>query len=119
MKDKFEIGIVGAGTIVSKTHLPLLSCLNSVSVKYIADIQDPQQLADCYNTDAIKIVDDLSVLPDCDVVLLAIPVGVRANYIREYSKRNIPIFSEKPYSGKILLPPVSGIFPAISLVRTR
>ena len=37
-------------------------------------------------------------MPECDVVLLAIPVGVKEEYIREFSKRNTYIFTEKPFA---------------------
>ncbi len=94
---KMEIGVIGAGVISSILHLPLLSCIENISIKYIADIQDPKELARAYKTKSIKI-DNISSLPDCDIVLLAIPVGVREKYIHEFSKRNTPIFSEKPFA---------------------
>ena len=43
---------------------------------------------------SIKI-DDISSLPACDIALLATPVGVREKYINEFSKRKIPLFTEK------------------------
>ena len=87
---KMEIGVIGAGAISSQAHIPLLSCMENVSVKYIADIKDPYRLAKAYKTESIKI-NDVSSLPDCDTVLLAIPVGAREEYIHELSKRKIPI----------------------------
>ncbi len=97
ISSKIEVGVIGAGVISSILHLPLLSCIENVSIKYIADIQDPKELARAYKTDSIKI-NDISTLPDCDIALLAIPVGVREKYIHEFSKRKIPIFSEKPFA---------------------
>ncbi len=94
---KMEIGVIGAGAISSQAHIPLLSCMENVSVKYIADIKDPYRLAKAYKTESIKI-NDVSSLPDCDTVLLAIPVGAREEYIHEFSKRKIPIFTEKPFA---------------------
>jgi len=92
-----EIGIIGAGSISSTVHLPLLSCIENVSVKYIADTFDPKDLAKTYNTQSIKIT-DITSLPDCDIAVLAIPVGVRKKYIQEFSKRKTPIFTEKPFA---------------------
>ena len=97
MNSKIEIGIIGAGAISSTLHLPLLSCIENISIKYIADIQEPKELAKVYKTRSIKI-DDVSSLPDCDIALLATPVGVREKYIREFSKRKIPLFTEKPFA---------------------
>ena len=92
-----EIGIIGAGSISSTVHLPLLSCIENVSVKYIADTFDPKDLAKTYNTQSIKIT-DITSLPDCDIAVLAIPVGVRKKYIQEFSKRKTAIFTEKPFA---------------------
>ena len=94
---KMEIGLIGAGAISSQAHIPLLSCMENVSVKYIADIFDPKDLAKTYNTQSIKIT-DITSLPDCDIAVLAIPVGVRKKYIQEFSKRKTPIFTEKPFA---------------------
>jgi predicted dehydrogenase len=96
-KSKIEVGVIGAGGISSAVHLPLLSCMDNVSIKYIADIQDPSDLAKTYKTESVKI-DDVTTLPDCDIALLAIPVGVKDAYIQEFSKRKIPIFAEKPFA---------------------
>ena len=94
---KIKVGVIGAGGISSGVHLPLLSCINNVSIEFIADTVNPEILAKTYNTRAIKI-NDISSLPNCDAVLLAIPVGVKEKYIREFSKRNTYIFTEKPFT---------------------
>ena len=94
---KIEIGVIGAGSISSVVHLPLLSCIDNVSIKFIADVFDPKELAKAYNTQSIKIT-DITSLPDCDIVVLAIPVGVREKYIQEFSKRKTAIFTEKPFA---------------------
>ena len=94
---KIEIGVIGAGGISSVVHLPLVSYIYNVSIKFIADTFDPKELAKTYNTQSIKIT-DIASLPDCDIVVLAIPVGVRENYIQEFSKRKTAIFTEKPFA---------------------
>ena len=94
---KIKVGVVGAGGISSGVHLPLLSCIDNVSIEFIADTINPEVLGKAYNTKSIKI-NEISSLPDCDVVLLAIPVGVKEEYIREFSKRNTYIFTEKPFA---------------------
>jgi len=94
---KIEVGVIGAGGISSSVHLPLLTCIENVSIKFIADTFDPLDLAKVYNTKSIQI-SDISSLPRCDVVVLAIPVGAREEYIREFSKRDTAIFTEKPFA---------------------
>jgi len=95
---KLDIGVIGAGNITSMVHLPTLSMLDNARLKFIADIQNPRKLASHYKTEGIEIGDDLTLLPDCDVVLLATPVGARERYIREFAKRGTAIFSEKPFA---------------------
>ena len=94
---KIKVGVIGAGGISSGVHLPLLSCIDNVSIEFIADTINPEVLAKTYNTRSIKI-NDISSLPNCDIVVLAIPVGVKEEYIREFSKRNTYIFTEKPFA---------------------
>ena len=94
---KIKVGVIGAGGISSAIHLPLLSCIDNVNIEFIADTINPEILAKTYNTKSIKI-NDVSSLPNCDVALLAIPVGAKEEYIREFSKRNIYIFTEKPFA---------------------
>ena len=94
---KIKIGVIGAGGISSTVHLPLLSCIEDVTIEFLADTRNPSALAESYNTTPIQI-DDISSLPECDVALLAIPVGVKEDYIKEFSKRDCYIFTEKPFA---------------------
>jgi len=92
-----KVGIIGAGGISSSVHLPLLSCIDNVSIEFIADTINPEVLAKAYKTTPIKI-SEVSSLPNCDVVLLAIPVGVKEEYVREFASRDCYIFAEKPFA---------------------
>ena len=92
-----KIGIIGAGGISSTVHLPLLSCIDGVTIEFLADTRDPTALAESYNTKPIQI-NDISSLPECDIALLAIPVGVKEEYVKEFSKRDCYIFTEKPFA---------------------
>jgi predicted dehydrogenase len=97
LSNKFEIGIIGAGSITTILHLPLLESMENIKIKYIADINEPKDLAKVYKINSYN-VNNLKKLPDCDIVLIATPVGVRSEYIKEFSSRNIPIFTEKPFA---------------------
>ncbi len=72
--------------------------MDTVNLKYVADVRHPGKLPGYYKAEAIRIRDDLTLLPECDIVLLATPVGVRERYIREFSQRGTAIFSEKPFA---------------------
>lgn len=94
---QFEVGIIGAGAITTTLHLPLLSAMKNTKPKFIADLFEPKELGKLYKINSYKI-DNLTNLPDCDIILIATPVGVRNEYINEFSKRGIPIFTEKPFA---------------------
>jgi len=94
---KIKIGIIGAGGISSAVHLPLLSCMEDVTIEFLADTRNPTTLAESYDTMPIQI-NDISSLPECDLALLAIPVGVKEDYVKEFSKRGCYIFTEKPFA---------------------
>lgn len=95
-----DVGVIGAGRISSAHHLPVLSYIPQTNVKYVYDVdgQRTQRLSKHYDFERVPPETDQSGLPDCDVALLAIPVGVREPYITEYADRDTPIFSEKPYA---------------------
>jgi predicted dehydrogenase len=95
-----EVGIVGGGWISTAYHLPILDDMDAAVVSYVADIDRDQarKATRGYDARAIETGDDPSRLPDCDVVVLAIPVGVRRAYIEEFGGRGTAIFSEKPFA---------------------
>ena len=95
-----KVGIIGAGNITESVHLPILSEYPGTEISYIADVDmdRAERLSKLGGCIPIKIGERIDTLPECDVVLLAIPVGVRREYIEEFSKRKTPIFSEKPFA---------------------
>ena len=80
-----KVGVIGSGNICSSVHLPLLSCFSDVHVEFIADRKNPEILAKTYNTKSISL-DKISSLPYCDIILIAIPVGARNEYLHELAK---------------------------------
>jgi len=95
----YDIGVVGAGKIASSAHLPVLVNTDRANVQYVADVDKTQvkALSRSYGIDAV-VTDDPADLPECDVALLATPVGVREGYIEEFGHRNTPVLSEKPFA---------------------
>lgn len=98
--NKFSLGIVGAGAIVQNSHLPVLVNLPNLKIDWIADIDNNRAklLANAYSIPHIKLPEAPDKLPDCDVVLLAIPLLPRRLYYEMLSKRGISIFAEKPFA---------------------
>lgn len=96
----YEVGIVGGGWISTAYHLPILDNMDATVASYVADIDYDQarKASRGYGASAIEIGDDLTKLPDCDILVLAIPVGVRRAYIAEFGERGTAIFSEKPFA---------------------
>lgn len=94
-----KLGIVGAGWISTVYHLPILDSMDRVELAYIADIDGTKAryASDAYGGEAIE-TGDPSDLPDCDVALLAIPVGARTQYIEELGQRGSAVFCEKPFA---------------------
>jgi len=91
-----NVGIIGAGNMSSSVHLPLLSCMDEISINFIADRKNTSTLAKLYNTKSI-LLNEQSSLPDCDIILIALPVGARKNYLEKFAKNGNYVFSEKPF----------------------
>jgi len=95
-----SVGIVGAGEIVSRIHLPVLSACEGIRIAYIAD-KNPeaaQSVAGSYKVTAITVEDNLAMLPQTDVVLLAVPVTARLPYYELFAKRGTSVLAEKPFA---------------------
>jgi predicted dehydrogenase len=97
--DSISIGIVGAGAITRKSHLPVLLNTPNVTIAWIHDHRPEaaKALADAYG---LKYVHTTAPeqLPACDVALLAIPVDARGEYLRPFAERGTAVFCEKPFA---------------------
>jgi predicted dehydrogenase len=98
-KTSLSIGIVGAGAITRKSHLPVLMNTPDVKIAWIYD-QRPETadvLANAYGVRSVHST-DLEQLPACDVSLVAIPVEARGEYLRIFAARGAAVLCEKPFS---------------------
>lgn len=93
-----DVGIVGAGGITEYTHAPIVTNTDGLSLSYIADIdRDRARKLKDYTESSIEISDP-EELPPCDVAVIAIPLGTREPYHEEFSRRETPVFVEKPFA---------------------
>ena len=97
-KKILTVGIIGAGDVVAKAHLPQLLALEEVSISWVTDIdaQRAKRVAKNYKVKWLPMPTQLEDLPYTDVVLLAIPYGAREPYFKVLSERNSAIYLEKP-----------------------
>lgn len=94
-----RIGIVGAGDIVRKMHLPVLQSLPEARVAWLHDAAPlrARAVAEAYGVSAVT-ADSPDELPDCEAVLLAVPAPVRATYLESFARRGMAVFCEKPFA---------------------
>src|SRR5712664_438405 len=96
----FTVGIVGAGHVVSANHLPALRARPNVKVSWITD-KDLNRARDVGKSNDVPACDLSSCLrtfPKTDLVLLAIPFGVRAPYYNALSQMGAAVYVEKPFA---------------------
>jgi predicted dehydrogenase len=96
--ETLSVGIVGAGEIVSRIHLPVLSACEGIRIAYIADKNSEvaKSVAESYKLLPITVANVLEHLPQTDVVLLAVPVLARLPYYELFAKRGTSVLAEKP-----------------------
>lgn len=99
-KDRLQVGIVGAGEIVSRMHLPVLLQLPEGQVSWITDVNhnSARSLGRSFDVPVRPLPEKLSELPPADVVLLAIPYGAREHYYAALKERACAIYVEKPFA---------------------
>jgi predicted dehydrogenase len=95
----FSVGVVGAGDIARKVHLPVLLSMPNVRVQWVYDANPSRarEVARAYGLAAVDVCKPAD-LPPCDVALLAIPVGSRSAYYDVFSHSGTAVFAEKPFA---------------------
>jgi predicted dehydrogenase len=113
-----SVGIVGAGEIVSRIHLPVLSACEGIRIAYVAD-RNPEaarSVAGSYRVAAFTAADNLANLPQTDVVLLAVPVTARVPYYELFAQRGTCVLAEKPLAvGGLEAERICGLYPEYGL----
>lgn len=94
-----RIGIVGAGEISRKSHLPVLVNMPDVRIEWIYDRRpkSAQALARAFGLKALHSAYP-DQLPPCDVLLLAIPVDARTDYLEHLCASGGAALCEKPFA---------------------
>ena len=113
-----SVGIVGAGEIVSRIHLPVLSACEDIHIAYVADrnSETARSVAGSYKIAPIAADANLDELPVTDVVLLAVPVTARLAYYELFAKRGTSVLAEKPLAiGSSEAERICDLFPEHSL----
>lgn len=97
-RDQIRIGIVGAGEIVARNHLPVLSNTDGVQIAWICDRQEERAaaVARAYAIPVAALPADPAALPAADIVLLGIPYGARWSYYEALAGRVTALVVEKP-----------------------
>jgi predicted dehydrogenase len=118
MSRVLSVGIVGAGEIVSRTHLPALSACEGIRIVYIADKkrETARSVASSYKIAPVVIADSVDELPQTDVVLLAVPINTRLPYYELFAKRGTCVLAEKPLAaGSSEGERICGLYPDYAL----
>ena len=98
--NKVSVGIVGAGVIAKNMHLPILLSMQNVNVAWLTDADSVRgkQVADAYRVPYVELPASPRDLPECDVVLLAIPLVPRRLYYEQLAARGTAVMAEKPFA---------------------
>jgi predicted dehydrogenase len=113
-----SVGVVGAGEIVSRMHLPVLSACEGIRIAYVADRNPPiaRSVAGSYKVAPIAVSENVDELPQTDVVLLAVPVTARMPYYELFAQRGTCVLAEKPLAaGSSEAERICGLYPEYAL----
>jgi predicted dehydrogenase len=94
------VGIVGVGQIATEAHIPVLLENPHARLSWIVDEDERKaaRVARAIRIRPTRLPRDLRELPPADVVLLAVPYGVRTPYYEAFSGRGTAIYAEKPFA---------------------
>lgn len=94
--EPLAVGIVGAGRITMNCHLPALQTLPGVRIAWIAD-RDRDRAAQIAAAASVPPAGDPETLT-ADIILLAIPVPGREDYLARFRQSDTGFFVEKPFA---------------------
>lgn len=96
------IGIIGAGSVVFKSHLPLLTALG-FDVRWVLDSvrAGARSAAEPFEVPMFLGADELATAPLTDLVLVACPYGTRQPYFEFLRGRECAIYLEKPVARSV------------------
>lgn len=98
---KKTVGLVGAGDVVERFHLPALAGLENVQVAWACD-RDPERARRVARAWGIPgSYTSLEKCPEVDAVLVATPVGTRGELVAEALERGWHCFCEKPFAASL------------------
>ncbi len=91
-----RVGIVGAGRVADTHHLPVLALMPDVKLAWICDLNKARaaRLARPYGINEVQ--EKIADCSDVDVVLLATPIGLRDQILKDIFARRWHTFIEKP-----------------------
>jgi len=100
MNKKIKIGIIGAGKIVESIHLPALLNIPDITVEWIFDKDEKRSalLSNMYLIDVVSADRLDEKIFEIDICLIAIPYGVRDEYIRKCAALQKSVYVEKPFA---------------------
>lgn len=93
-----RVGVIGAGNVVERYHLPVLSAMSEVRVEWLCDRMEPRARGLAALFGVRRAFSDLEECPDVEVVLIAIPVGFRRPVLERAFRRGWHAFCEKPFA---------------------
>lgn len=96
----YKVGVVGSGLATQNMHLPVISNMSRVKLTWLTDVDETngQLVADSYGIDFVSLKNGIGALPDCDVVLLSIPLAPRSAYYKHFGANGVAVLAEKPFA---------------------
>ena len=103
VKKNCRIGIIGAGSIVENSHLPVLKNIQAAGISWIYDKNTVRSelISSMYGVPVIDEPSLESAMDDVDVCLLTIPYGVRARFIEMCAVKEKALYAEKPFATSV------------------
>lgn len=97
---KLRVGVIGAGDLVEKVHLPVLTAMPQVNVAWLGDVrlQRAATVAKAFGIEAVDLSAGPDRMPPADLALLAIPYGARPSYYPVLEKMGTAVYAEKPFA---------------------
>ncbi len=103
MKKIYKVGIIGVGSIVELSHLPVLKNIDDIEISWQYDKSFTRStlVSKMFQVSALRENDLENAIQEIDICLLTIPYGTRQTFIEKCADYNKSIYVEKPFAIKV------------------
>jgi len=99
-QERVSVGVIGAGSFAQNNHIPCLLARPDVELAWVCDSNTSRlrKIKSMYGVEGVTTGNLEKRIMDADIVLIAVPYGVRDCYYNLCAEHDTAVYVEKPFA---------------------